>query len=87
MRKTDNLTTFMCRLSGNSGSLNLLEPSGPVQACNGIALPFDIYIFTYLLARLLTYLLTYLHTYVKDVEGRDRGPFRCSIPTHSLCLV
>jgi hypothetical protein len=24
----------------SSGSLNLLEPSGPVQACNGIALPF-----------------------------------------------
>ena len=23
-----------------SGSLNLLEPSGPVQACNGISLPF-----------------------------------------------
>jgi hypothetical protein len=23
-----------------SGSLNLLEPYGPVQACNGIALPF-----------------------------------------------
>jgi len=23
-----------------SGNLNLLEPSGPVQACNGIALPF-----------------------------------------------
>jgi hypothetical protein len=23
-----------------SGSLNLLEPSGPVQACNGLALPF-----------------------------------------------
>jgi hypothetical protein len=23
-----------------SGSLNLLEPSGPVQTCNGIALPF-----------------------------------------------
>jgi len=23
-----------------SGSLNLLEASGPVQACNGIALPF-----------------------------------------------
>jgi len=22
-----------------SGSLNLLEPSGPVQACNGISLP------------------------------------------------
>ena len=23
----------------NSGSLNLLEPSGPVQGCNGTALP------------------------------------------------
>ena len=29
-----------------SGSLNLLEPSGPVQACNGIALPL-LQIFTY----------------------------------------
>ena len=26
----------------NSSSLNLLEPSGSVQACNGIALPFFI---------------------------------------------
>ena len=25
-----------------SGNLNLLEPSGPVQACNGIALPFAV---------------------------------------------
>jgi len=25
-----------------SGSLNLLEPSGPVQACNGIALPVPL---------------------------------------------
>jgi hypothetical protein len=24
-----------------SGSLNLREPSGPVQACDGIALPFN----------------------------------------------
>jgi len=24
------------------GSLNLLEPSGPVQACNGIALLFTV---------------------------------------------
>jgi hypothetical protein len=23
-----------------SGNLNLLEPSGPVKACNGIALPY-----------------------------------------------
>jgi hypothetical protein len=26
-----------------SGSLNLLEPSGPVKACNGIALPLLIH--------------------------------------------
>jgi hypothetical protein len=26
-----------------SGSLNLLEPSGPVQACNGIGLPLPFY--------------------------------------------
>jgi hypothetical protein len=38
VRRADILTTFMCRLSRNSGSLNLLEPKGPVQACNGIAL-------------------------------------------------
>jgi len=27
-----------------SGGLNLLEPSGTVQACNGIALPFYLYL-------------------------------------------
>jgi hypothetical protein len=37
-----NLTTFMCWLSRNSGSPNLLEPSGNVQACTGIALPFAL---------------------------------------------
>jgi hypothetical protein len=25
-----------------SGNLNLLEPSGPVKACNGIALPLPV---------------------------------------------
>jgi len=29
-----------------SGSLNLLEHAGPVQACNGIALPLTIYVNT-----------------------------------------
>jgi hypothetical protein len=33
VRRAENLTTFMCRLSWNVGSLNLLAPSGPVQAC------------------------------------------------------
>jgi len=36
------LTTLppSCVVVTKSGSLNFLEPSGPVQACNGIALPF-----------------------------------------------
>ena len=31
MPRVDNLITFMCRLSINSGSLVLLETSGPLQ--------------------------------------------------------
>jgi len=29
-----------CAVVTKSGNLNFLEPSGPVQACNGTALPF-----------------------------------------------
>ena len=39
VRGAGKLSTFICRLSSNSGSLKLLESSGPVQACTGIALP------------------------------------------------
>ena len=35
----------MCRLSRNSGSLGLLEPEEPVQACKGIVLTSYFYIF------------------------------------------
>jgi len=38
VRGADNLIAFMCRLSW-SVLLNLLEPSSPLQACNGIVLP------------------------------------------------
>jgi len=31
VRKADSLATFMYRLSRNPGSLNLLQPSGPIQ--------------------------------------------------------
>ena len=38
------LTTYHhpVSLSRKSGSLNFLEPSGPVQACNGTALPLPL---------------------------------------------
>ena len=39
MRKADNLPPS-CAVVTKSGNLNFLEPSGPVQACNGSALPF-----------------------------------------------
>jgi len=38
LREADNLNTFICRMSWKSGSLNLLEPSGPHRACYGTAL-------------------------------------------------
>jgi hypothetical protein len=31
-----------------SGKLNYLEPSGPLQACNGIALPLPFYLEVYI---------------------------------------
>jgi len=41
VREAD-LTTFMCPMSWKSGSLNLLEPSEPHQACYGTALLYFI---------------------------------------------
>jgi hypothetical protein len=38
MRRADNLTTSLCRMSRNSGNLKL-QRSWPVQACNEIVLP------------------------------------------------
>ena len=37
--KADNLPPS-CAVVMKSGNLNFLEPSGPVQACNGTASPF-----------------------------------------------
>ena len=34
--RADEITVCMCRLYRNSGSLNLLEPSGPLHACSGM---------------------------------------------------
>ena len=45
MLRADDLTIFVCRMSRNSGILNLLKPQGPVQACTGTALPL-FYLFT-----------------------------------------
>ena len=39
MRKADNLPPSYAIVT-KSGNLNFLEPSGPLLACNGTALPF-----------------------------------------------
>jgi len=38
--RADSILNLHMPIVLKSGSLSLLEPSGPVQACNGIALPF-----------------------------------------------
>ena len=53
VRRADNLTTFMCRMSRNSGSLKFLEPSGPVQACTVLVLPFLTVFLSYPLGFLI----------------------------------
>ena len=42
MSKADNFTTFLCAVVMKSGNLNFLEPSGPLQACNGTDLPLHV---------------------------------------------
>ena len=42
VRKADNLPPS-CAVVTKSGNLNFLETSGPLQACNGIALPLPFY--------------------------------------------
>jgi hypothetical protein len=49
------LTTFSpsCAVVMNSGNLNFLEPSRPLQACNGTALPLQFEINFVLLFKIL----------------------------------
>jgi len=48
VRKADNLPPS-CAVVTKSGNLNFLEPSGPVQACNGTALPLHYIPCSYIL--------------------------------------
>jgi hypothetical protein len=45
VRKADNLPPS-CADVKKSGGLNLLEPCGPVQACNGTALPVPLLVLS-----------------------------------------
>jgi hypothetical protein len=45
VHKADNLATCMYWSPRNSGSLNLLQPYGHLQACKGITVPLPDYCF------------------------------------------
>jgi len=48
VRKNDKLSAILCRCH-EIWNLKFLEHSGPLQACNGTALPFQItYIYIYI---------------------------------------
>jgi hypothetical protein len=51
---------LMCQVSKNSGILNLTEPSRPVQACNGMYLPYLTVIKVHGVCVMLTSLLLIL---------------------------
>jgi hypothetical protein len=59
----------------NSGSLKLLEPSVPVKACNGIALPFTPFFFH-------SHVATFLRNgaiYVWILKGKEKRVFLSAI--------
>ena len=56
MRKADNLPPS-CAVVTKPGNLKFLEPSGPVQACNGTDLPLLYYIILYYV--ILYYIILY----------------------------
>jgi len=43
-----------CSVVMISENLNFLEPSGPLQACNGTALPLPVNVYTYILLYIQT---------------------------------
>ena len=61
------LTTLppCCAVVMKSGNLNFLKPSGPLQGCNGTALPLYIYIYIH------THTHTHTHTYIY-IKGISR---------------
>ena len=71
MRKADNLSPS-CAVVTKSGNLNLLEPSGPLQACNTFTFSFnyDRNINKNSLVKHKLHFLTFV-TGAKHEEGKD----------------
>jgi hypothetical protein len=67
------------------GNLNLLKPSGRVQACNGIALPFTfLLVLCYLFFSVLFNLNLSLNTNIQNTceDYLHKGPLHRKASTH-----
>jgi hypothetical protein len=68
--RTDNNTTFIRQLTRNSGSLNLLEHSGSVQACIGIAFKRNNIKILYA-EYINSYIYIYMYIYIYKGHSRN----------------
>ena len=58
-----NLPPF-CAVVMKSGPLNFLEPSWPLQDCNGTSLTFTLFIYIYIYIYTYTYIYMYIYIYI-----------------------
>ena len=86
MRKADNLPPS-CAVVTEFGNLNFLEPSGPVQACHGTALPKDV-------EKIKTHILCSITFFFKTVSFWDNVGERCRAKqvtdenmAHAYCML
>jgi len=76
-----------CAIASKSGSLNLLEPSGPVQACNGIAFYISL-CCRYLQSPSSSWTKCTLKMEVRnssETSVTTQNSIRCSIPRDLTC--
>jgi len=90
MRKADNLPPSYAVVM-KSANLSFLEPSGPVQACNGTALPFYTGLNTIkIVTRIRNRDTTFLPVRVQEstsqymiVDALDHGTVACTLGCNS----
>jgi len=75
VRKTDNLPQS-CVVATKSGNLNLLAPSGPVQACHGTAF--------YNIINLVKEKMDWREIAIFFLSARRDGYLTCSVMTNLL---
>jgi hypothetical protein len=67
----DNLTTILCSCH-ECGNLNFQEPSGPLQACNGTALPLvAVVVVVVVFSSITIHVTTALYGLLNIITGYD----------------